>query len=524
MDLLRVNSLTKTFGAIVANDKACLDVEPGEVHAILGENGAGKTTMMNCIYGLYAPDAGEILFGGKKLERNHSISNSIEAGIGMVHQHFMLVHNMTVLENIMLGLKSTRPPILDKKKVAKALNALMEESHIRVDLNKPIYDLSVGVQQKVEILKALYRKSRLLILDEPTAVLTPQEAEELFDFMRKFVAKGNSVVLITHKIDEIMHIGDRVTVMRAGKNVGSYRTKDIPHANELAYLMVGQKIDLTVKNVQSADGARKEKLRVEHLTVRDRWGINVVDDVSFSLREGEILGVAGVSGNGQLELAQALTGLMESHGGKIFLGEEDVTRLRPRALQKRGVRHIPEDRHRRGLIMDYTVRENLILGRHRDAPFSRKGRLDQRHITRFAEEKMRDYGIKAPGVQTKARTLSGGNQQKIILARELAVCPEVLVAVQPTRGLDVQATKFVQNQIVAAKRAGTAVLYISTELKEIMELSDRVMVFYKGQNVAVLDAKTADTWNVGLLMAGKRIPAGGMNKNKGAADETMESN
>ncbi|ATW25849.1 ABC transporter ATP-binding protein [Candidatus Formimonas warabiya] len=503
MKKLEIVGLTKQFGDIAANDGVDFDLNEGEVHAIIGENGAGKTTLMKCIYGLYAPDGGEIFYEGKKFSF-HSIHESIKNGIGMVHQHFMLVPNMTVLENIMLGLKSERAPFLDQKKVSAQVTGLMETYQIRVELHQEIRNLSVGAQQKVEILKALYRKSSLLILDEPTAVLTPQEIEELFAFIRQYTGKGNAVVLITHKLDEILEISDRITVMRAGKSVGTYQRKEIKDKNELAVKMVGENIELLVKKEKTGRDSRTPVLQVKNLVVKDNRGLRAVNGVTFNLYQGEIVGVAGVSGNGQTELAEALAGLRKPGAGSMMLGEENISTLNPRERQKRNIRYIPEDRHKHGLILDFSVKDNLLLGRYYQEPCSSGGKLNHTYNDSFARKKVEEYHVLTPDVNARAAHLSGGNQQKLILARELAVPPQVLIAAQPTRGLDVAATKFVQRWILKQKEAGTAVLYISTELEEIFDMSDRIMVLYHGDIVGVFDAGAVDLWTVGLLMAGRR--------------------
>lgn len=510
MKKLKIVGLKKQFGDVVANDSVDFDLDKGEVHAIIGENGAGKTTLMKCIYGLYAPDEGEIFYQGKKFSF-HSIHESIKNGIGMVHQHFMLVHNMTALENIMLGLKSARAPFLDKKSVFAKVTGLMENYQIKVDLNQEIRNLSVGAQQKVEILKALYRKSSLLILDEPTAVLTPQEIKELFVFIKQYTGKGNSVVLITHKLDEILEISDRITVMRAGKTVGTYHRKDIRDKNELAEKMVGENIELSIKRAEKrAEENRSLRIpvfKVKDLVVKDNRGLKAVNNVTFDLYQGEILGVAGVAGNGQTELAEALTGLRKPCEGSIILDKENIGTLNPRERQKRKIRYIPEDRHKHGLILDFSVKDNLLLGRYYEEPYSTGGKLNLAHNSLYAKQKVEEYHVLTPDVNAHVAHLSGGNQQKLILARELAFPPKVLIAAQPTRGLDVAATKFVQRSILKQKEAGTAVLYISTELEEIFEISDRIMVLYKGNIAGIFDTGSVDIWTIGLLMAGHQADA-----------------
>jgi simple sugar transport system ATP-binding protein len=402
----------------------------------------------------------------------------------------------------MLGLASTKAPFLDKAAVKAELETLMNTYHIRVDLEKEILDLSVGAQQKVEILKMLYRKSRLLIMDEPTAVLTPQETEELFVFIRQFRDQGNSIVLITHKIEEVLEISNRITVMRAGKNVGTFEREEISDKSELAYLMVGKKIELTVKNVLGEPEELVPVLEVQSLKVEDNRGLVAVHDVSFEIYKGEILGIAGVSGNGQTELAEALTGLRPCKSGRVLVNGDDIANLPPREIQERNVRHIPGDRHRHGLVLDFSVKENMLLGRFYDEPYSTKGRINHSYNSALAAEKITEYDIRTSGMNALTKSLSGGNQQKLILSRELAIQPEILIAVQPTRGLDIGAAKFVQQRILEQKEAGAAILYISTELEEIMDMSDRIMVFFEGESVCMYNAHEVDSWKLGLLMTG----------------------
>jgi general nucleoside transport system ATP-binding protein len=504
MKKLEITSLKKIFGTVTANDCVDFDLEQQEVHCILGENGAGKTTLMNCIYGIYSPDGGEILLDGEPFTV-HSVNDSIQQGIGMVHQHFMLVHNMTVLENIMLGLKSTREPFTDKKRVTLELKELMSRFRIKLDLNQEIQSMSVGAQQSVEILKALYRKSTLLILDEPTAVLTPAETGELFDFIRNYIDQGNSVILITHKLEEILDISNRITVMRGGRHIGTYRREEIRDKHELAAKMVGEDIELSLSNESKPPAEKVPVLQVENLVVKDHRGLAAVDNVSLELYRGEILGIAGVSGNGQTELAEALSALRKPFSGKVVVAGEEVRHFTPREMQKRNLRYIPEDRHRYGLVLKFSVKDNMLLSRYYESPYSKKGKLNHLHNKNFAEKKIADYSVLTPGIDTHADNLSGGNQQKLILARELASQPDVLIATQPTRGLDVSATRFVQRAILKQKEQGTAVLYMSTALDEVIDMSDRVAVMYKGKIVGTFDSRTADVKKIGALMAGHKV-------------------
>lgn len=501
MKRLEVAGLKKVFGTVVANNHVDFDLEGEEVHCILGENGAGKTTLVNCIYGIHTPDEGTIMLNGEPFT-SHSLTDSIKKGIGMVHQHFMLVHNMTVLENIALGLKSKKEPFIDKKTITDELHRLMETFRISVDLNEVIQNLSVGAQQTVEILKVLYRKSNLLILDEPTAVLTPSEISDFFNFIRQYIRHGNSVILITHKLEEVLDISNRITVMRGGKNAGTFKRSEVKDKHELAARMVGEDIELSLRNKSAAAGKRVQAMSVDNLIVKDNRGLKAVNDVSFELFKGEILGIAGVSGNGQTELAEALAAIRPPESGTVTVKGEQVLKFTPREMQNRNIRYIPADRQKSGLILKFSVRDNLILSRYYEQPYSRKGVLDHAHNREFAIRKIRDYNVLTPNIEIPVETLSGGNQQKLILARELASKPDILIAMQPTRGLDIAAAKFVQQSILEQKEAGTAVLYISTALDEVIDMSDRVAVIYKGKIVGVFENHSADIKKIGALMAG----------------------
>lgn len=498
--LLELRGICKSFPGVKANDNVDLQVAAGEIHALLGENGAGKTTLMNCIYGLYTPDAGQIFWEGREVKIN-SIRDAINLGIGMVHQHFMLVHNFTVLENIMLGLPSRKEPFLDKGKVAREVRKLMEAYSLYVDLDAQIWQLPVGLQQRVEILKALYRKARLLILDEPTAVLTPGEVKELFHILRQLVAQGYAVIFITHKLDEVMAIADRITVLRDGRVVKTLEAK-AADKKMLARLMVGR--DIAYEKPKTSATPGEEVLRVENLQALDNKGLPALRGVSFTIRRGEILGIAGVAGNGQTELAEVLTGLRRATGGRVFFKGQEITNRNPRALYELNIAHIPEDRQRVGLVMDFSVKENTLLGVYYRWPFAKGLRMNHSVIHEHAIKLIQEYGIRTPGPEAKVRFLSGGNQQKLILARELSRKPELLIAVQPTRGLDIGATEFVHRQILLQREQGTAILYISTELDEIMKLSDRIAVFYKGEIMGILEPHKTDIETLGLLMAGSQ--------------------
>ncbi|MBS1245512.1 MAG: putative transporter ATP-binding protein [Chloroflexi bacterium] len=508
---LQASGITKRFPGVLANDHVSFDLERGEIHALLGENGAGKSTLMNILYGLYQPDEGEIRINDK-LTRITSPHDAIAQGIGMVHQHFMLVPPLTVTENIMLGQESVTSAskilgglsVLDRRSVAARVRELSHQYGLEVDPEAYVRDLTVGAQQRVEIVKALYRAADILILDEPTAVLTPQEADELFVIMRALVKQGKSIVFITHKLREVFAVADRISVMRAGQMVGG----DVPVAVKpaeatselLAEMMVGRKVILQIDKADAHPG--EEILHVENLRVMDDRKHMTVDGVSLSVRAGEILGVAGVQGNGQTELTEALTGLRHVAEGRVTILGHDTTHATPRQVVEVGTAHVPEDRHKHGLVLAFPVRDNLVLCSYYRSPFARGVELDFPVIDRQAKELVNTFDIRTPSINTSAGSLSGGNQQKVIVARELSRPIQLLIASQPTRGLDVGSIEFIHHRIVEARDKGAAVLLISAELDEIMSLSDRIAVMYKGHILDTLDAQVATREQLGLLMAG----------------------
>jgi ABC-type uncharacterized transport system ATPase subunit len=509
--LLSARDICKWFPGVKANECVDLDVKEGEIHALLGENGAGKTTLMNCIYGMYQPDRGTIYWRGKEVTIKSS-KDAIELGIGMVHQHFMLVHNFTVLESIILGMDDvSQGPFIDSKKIAKDLRVLIDQYGLEVDLDAEIWQLPVGVQQRVEIIKALYRNADLLILDEPTAVLTPQETEEFFVVLKKLREDKKSVIIITHKLDEVMEIADRVTVLRNGEVVS---TLDIGDASVqiLASAMVGHDIDFSFTKKACAIG--DVALEVEHVYCDNDRGLEALHDIHFEIRKGEILGVAGVSGNGQTELAEAICGLRQIKSGTMKILGEDVTNLPPEKLYEHKLSHIPEDRQAVGLIMDFNIAENSIMGLFNKEPFCRNIRMNYNRVDEHANMLVKKYDVRTPGIQTISRLLSGGNQQKLILGREIEKKPEVLIAVQPTRGLDIAATDFVQNELIEQRDNGMAILYISTELEEIFKMSDKVLILFAGRQYGPYDIASLDLETVGLMMAGA------YHEDKAAADVT----
>jgi simple sugar transport system ATP-binding protein len=504
--VLEATGITKQFPGVLANDHINFDLRAGEVHALLGENGAGKSTLMNILYGLYKPDAGEIKVNGEVVVLT-SPKNAIQRGIGMVHQHFMLIPVFSVTENIMLGAETDHRATpndsalakLDRKEVSRKVAALSNQYGFAIDPEAIIGDLPVGVQQRVEIVKALYRNASILILDEPTAVLTPQEADDLFRIVRELTQRGVSVIFITHKLKEVLAIADRITVMRAGKVVGTAEPSTITE-QQLATLMVGREVILTVDKEPAKP--KEEVLKVEALKVRDQRDLETVRGVSFTVHAGEILGIAGVQGNGQTELAEALTGLRGVESGKISLSDKDLTGKTPRAFTETGLAHIPEDRQKHGLVLSYTIADNMVLCDYYKPPFSQHGVIQQTYLDTNARKLIKEYDVRTPSPYVAAGKLSGGNQQKVIVARELSRPVKLVIANQPTRGLDVGSIEYIHSEIVVMRDRGVAVLLISAELDEIMSLSDRIAVMYHGEIVALVDAKKVTREQLGLWMAG----------------------
>ncbi|MDV2996132.1 MAG: Ribose import ATP-binding protein RbsA [Chroococcidiopsis sp. SAG 2025] len=499
MTYLRLEGITKRFGSFVANDNISLSVATGTVHALLGENGAGKSTLMNILSGLYQPDAGQIYLEDKPVQINSS-SKAIQLGIGMIHQHFMLVPQLSVTENIILGTGDRFNLNLRHKQ--QEITELSQAYSLEVDPKAKVGDLPVGVQQRVEILKALYRKARVLILDEPTAVLTPSEIESLIVILRQLAATGQTIIFISHKLEEVISLCDTVTILRRGQVVANTTTKD-SSSQQLAELMVGREVVLQLH--KSATSLGKKILSVQSLQVEDDRGVAAVRNISFQLHAGEILGVAGVDGNGQRELANAIAGLRSVKAGKILLDGRDVTlwdtQKRVRELQ---IGYIPEDRQTMGLIMGFSIANNLILKAFTKLPFVRRFFLQKQIIQKTAETKIQQFDIRASDSNVKISQLSGGNQQKVVLARELDREPSLIIAMQPTRGLDVGATAAVQQQLLSQRDRGAAILYISTELEEVLAISDRIAVIYRGEFIDVLDRERATIETIGLLMAGEK--------------------
>ena len=499
--IVQMRGIVKRFPGVVANARVDFDVLPGEIHALLGENGAGKTTLMNILYGLYAADEGEIFLKGQSVSF-HSARDAIANGLGMVHQHFMLVQTISVADNIVLGQKSPREPLMENSKAVNGrLEALSKQYGLAIDPTMEVWKLSVGEQQRVEILKALYRGAEILILDEPTAVLTPQEVDELLEILRRLAAEGKSIVFISHKLDEVLNASDRITVLRDGAVVDTVRPVDVDK-NDLARMMVGR--DVLLRVTKTAAHPAEPLLRVTDLWADSNRDLPALRGVNLEVRSGEILGIAGVAGNGQRELEEVIAGLRPVTSGHVEICGQDTTKGSSREVGKVGLAHIPSDRYRMGLLPDFSVAENMFLQRIGDAPFTRRGFLVWDVIRSKAQELLLAYNVRGATVDTAAGSLSGGNAQKMILAREIDRDPRVLLAAQPTRGLDVSAIEYVHTQLIAQRDAGVAILLISTELEEILTLSDRIAVMYEGEIVAVIDAKDANVNELGLLMAGTK--------------------
>jgi ABC-type uncharacterized transport system ATPase subunit len=498
IESLEMRGISKRFPGVLANDHVDFDVKTGEVHALLGENGAGKSTLMKILYGMYHPDEGEILLNGKSVTIN-SPTDAINLGIGMIHQHFMLVPTLTVAENVALGLPSSRGPLTDLERVSKRILELAKIYGLRIDPDAYVWQLSVGQQQRVEIVKALYRGAALLILDEPTAVLTPQEVDELFVIMHQMVKDGHALIFISHKLHEVVEISNRVTVLRDGRKIGTRPTSEITK-QILANWMVGREVGFAPDrgNVQKEEC----RLQLKDVSCGSDRGTPGLRRVSLELCSGEILGIAGVSGNGQRELAESITGLRKITDGHVILEGNTVTNFAPGDLTDRMLAYIPEERMRDGMIKNFSVAENMILREHHKQPFSRYGFLNLRDISAHSDQLIQKFHVKTPSQDTLVKNLSGGNIQKVVLAREISRDPRVIIAAQPTRGLDIGATEYVREQLLAQRQKGAAVMLISEDLDEILALSDRIAVIYEGQIMDILPRENATPEKLGLLMAG----------------------
>ncbi len=497
--IVEMLKIRKEFPGVVANDDITLQLKQGEIHALLGENGAGKSTLMSILFGLYQPDSGIIKVRGQEVKiTDPNVAN--ELGIGMVHQHFKLVHNFTVTENIMLGMEMTKGLIIDHTRAAEKIGQLSKRYGLNVDPYAKIEDISVGMQQRVEILKMLYRDAEVLIFDEPTSVLTPQEIRDLIEIMRNLAQEGKSIILITHKLKEIKAIADRCTVIRRGRVIG---TVDVASTSEeeMARMMVGREIHFTVAKTQREAG--DVVLRVENLSALNNRKMMGLKNFSLEVRSGEILGLAGVEGNGQAELVEVITGLRKAESGRVIMKGTDITNFSVRERIRMGMSHIPSDRHKHGLILDYTLQENMILKIYDQAPYAERGLLNQAAIREYTERLMKEFDVRSgQGSVSLARSLSGGNQQKAIVGREIDIDPDLLIAVQPTRGLDVGAIEYIHKRIVEQRDKGKAVLLVSLELDEILNLSDRIAVIYNGELVGIVEAKATNEHEIGLMMAG----------------------
>ncbi|MBN1666459.1 MAG: ABC transporter ATP-binding protein, partial [Anaerolineales bacterium] len=498
---LEVRNITKRFPGVLANDRVNFTLRKGEIHALLGENGAGKSTLMNVIYGLYSPDEGEFFIDGKPAEIRNP-HDAIDAGIGMVHQHFMLVPVFSVVENIILGSEVTKGPSIDIRAARRQVRQLSQDYGLEVNPDAITEDLPVGIQQRVEIIKALYRDARILVLDEPTAVLTPQEAEDLFRIMRTLTERGVSIVFITHKLKEVLAIADRITVMRRGQVVGATTPAETDE-HGLAEMMVGREVILEVKKEPAQP--RDVVLEVKDLSVLDERTVPVLRQVSFQVRAGEILGIAGVQGNGQTELAEVLTGLRHANGGQLLLDGVVMPFEKPRQLTEAGMAHIPEDRQKHGLVLPYAIADNLILCTYYKEPYASGLQRNESAIVENAKGLVERFDVRTPSPLVPTGNLSGGNQQKVIVARELSRPIKLLIANQPTRGLDVGSIEYIHKQIIMERDQGAAVLLISAELDEIMSLADRIAVMYHGSIVATLETDQVTKSELGLLMAGSQV-------------------
>lgn len=500
--VIEMNHIRKEFPGIVANDDITLQLRKGEIHALLGENGAGKSTLMSVLFGLYQPEEGTIKKDGQEVKINNP-NDATALGIGMVHQHFKLIEVFTVLDNIILGAETTKLGFLQKKEAREKVMALSEKYGLRIDVDAKIEDITVGMQQRVEILKMLYRDNDILIFDEPTAVLTPQEIDELMEIMRGFAKEGKSILFITHKLNEIMAVSDRVTVLHKGKCIGTVNTSEVTK-EQLSTMMVGRPVQLKIDKKPATPG--EVVLSVENLRVPSKLHKNdAVRNVSFDVHRGEIVCIAGIDGNGQTELIHGLTGLEKSSGGRITLCGKDISQSSIHKRSEAGMSHIPEDRHKHGLILDYTLEQNLVLQRFREQDFQNHGFIRFDAVRKYAERLIEEYDVRSgQGPITTARSMSGGNQQKAIIAREIDREMPLIVAVQPTRGLDVGAIEHIHRQLVAERDKDKAVLLVSLELDEVMSLSDRILVMYEGEIVGELDPKQTDVQELGLYMSGAK--------------------
>jgi len=498
---VEMHHINKQFPLVIANDDVNLSVQKGEIHALVGENGAGKSTLMNILYGLFHADSGTITVKGKNVQF-FGPADAIAHGIGMVHQHFMLIPPLTVAENVVLGQEPSKSGLVDTARANKIVQALSDQYGLKVDPAAKVETLSVGIEQRIEIIKVLYRGADIMILDEPTAVLTPQEVDELFDILRALKAQAKTIIFITHKLREVMAVSDSVTVMRRGKVVGTVATKDTTR-QEIATMMVGRQVLFRVEHTPAVPG--ETVLKIKDLSALNNKGLPALRAISFGVREGEILGIAGVEGNGQTELVEVLTGLRKAQSGSVELSGRAITNCSPRVIREHGTGHIPEDRQRRGLVLNFTVAQNLVLGIHYRRPFVRHLGLDVINfgpVREKAQRLLQEFDIRPPDQENPAGNLSGGNQQKVIVAREFDQNPKLLIAAQPTRGIDVGSIEFIHQRLLQARSEGKAVLLVSADLEEILSIADRIAVMYEGQIVGTLDPAEATEERLGLMMTG----------------------
>ncbi|EFO53775.1 sugar ABC transporter, ATP-binding protein [Streptococcus infantis SK1302] len=503
-NVIEMREITKVFGEFVANDKINLELRKGEIHALLGENGAGKSTLMNMLAGLLEPTSGEIVVNGQVVKLD-SPSKAASLGIGMVHQHFMLVEAFTVAENIILGSELTKNGVLDIARATREINELSERYGLAVDPSAKVADISVGAQQRVEILKTLYRGADILIFDEPTAVLTPSEIDELMAIMKNLVKEGKSIILITHKLDEIRAVSDRVTVIRRGKSIETVEIAGATNA-DLAEMMVGRSVSF--KTVKQAPQPKEVVLSIKDLVVNENRGVPAVKNLSLDVRAGEIVGIAGIDGNGQSELIQAITGLRKIESGSVELKGQSIVGLHPRQITELSVGHVPEDRHRDGLVLEMMISENIALQTYYKEPLSKKGILNYTNIIDYAKKLMQEFDVRAASEIVSASALSGGNQQKAIIAREIDRNPDLLIVSQPTRGLDVGAIEYIHKRLIQERDNGKAVLVVSFELDEILNVSDRIAVIHDGKIQGIVTPETTNKQELGVLMAGGELEKG----------------
>lgn len=509
--VIEMLGIRKQFGDFVANDNITLQLKKGEIHALLGENGAGKSTLMNVLFGLYQPEAGTIRVHGKEVKITDP-NKANDLGIGMVHQHFMLVENFTVTENIILGTEPTKMGTINIRDAAKKVQNLSKKYGLNVDANAKIEDITVGMQQRVEILKTLYRGAEILIFDEPTASLTPQEITELIQIMKRLIAEGKSIILITHKLKEIMEVSDRVTIIRKGKGIGTVNTAET-NPDQLAEMMVGRQV--VFKTEKSEAQPKDVVLKIDNLVVADNRGVDKVKGLNLTVRAGEIVGIAGIDGNGQTELVEAITGLRKIKNGTVSLKGKDITDLKPRKITESGMGHIPQDRHKHGLVLDFPIGYNLVLQTYYQDPVSKGGIIDYKKVNDIARKIIQEFDVRTQNEMTLARELSGGNQQKAIIGREIVRDPELLIAALPTRGLDVGAIEFIHKRLIEQRDKGKAVLLISFELDEVMNVSDTIAVIHDGSIIDIVKPHETTEHDLGLLMAGHSL----QNETKKVGDE-----